>query len=349
MRVPMCRALVGWALVGAAATPLAVGMVARGHAQQPPSALPATSPASGLPAAYASLPTEVGPGVAPRQLQPSDVARRARVVARAGDVTVTIGEVEDHLLTALPTEQEAFRSAAGRRGVVDRLLRFHLLAVEARSRGAVDETLEWSAARAEARALRLTLEEEIRRDPGPLPAPPAPVDIPEQRFGVVFYAESRQTVQAWIDQHRSESFHDALAHGQEMGTAVQTPYGERDRQGEGEAIEAALWRELFRLPPPQGISPPVRVGRRWAAVMLAGVTGGYVDQGPDEDARRLVLADQVWEQLRRQVRADRVRALDPSALDGVAFRLPNQSPAAQRRLQAELEAQQRASAATEAP
>jgi hypothetical protein len=83
--------------------------------------------------------------------------------------------------------------------------------------------------------------------------------------------------------------------------------------------------------------------------MLAGVTGGYVDQGPDEDARRMVLADQVWEQLRRQVRADRVRALDPSALDGVAFRLPNQSPEAQRRLQAELEAQQRASAATEAP
>jgi hypothetical protein len=59
--------------------------------------------------------------------------------------------------------------------------------------------------------------------------------------------------------------------------------------------------------------------------MCAGQSGGYVDEGPDEAARRMLLADRVWEELRTQVREDRVRGLDTSALEGVAFRLPNQA------------------------
>ncbi|MBN8610623.1 MAG: hypothetical protein J0L92_08570 [Deltaproteobacteria bacterium] len=291
---------------------------------------------SDLTSLYGSLPTEVGPGATEVSATPADLQRRARIVARVGDVVVRIGEVEDYLLTATAAERAAFSTPQGRRGVVDRLLRFHLLAAESRARPP-DPALEWAADRAERRALVASLERAVRRDVAPVPATP-PVAIPEERFAVVFYGDTRETVTRWVADHRTASYHDALAHAEALGTAVQTAYGRREQQGEGVQIEAALWRELFRIPPPSGFSAPVRVGARWAAVMLAGLTGGYLDEGPDEEARRMLAADRAWTELSQQVRSDRITGFDPSGLEGVVFRLPHQSPEDQLRMRRVAEA-----------
>ena len=278
---------------------------------------------------YDSLPTAVGPERQLPSATQEDAVRRARVVARVGEIVVRVGEVEDYLATANPLEREDFSTPAGRRGVVDRLMRFHLLAAEAESRGAVTAAVAWSSHRGELRALRQRLEREVRRDPGPVPPPAPPVTVPEQRFGIVAQADSRSAIEAWSAANEAGAHDDALRRGSEIGTAVQTPYGGRERQGEGEQVSPAIWAALFRTPLGQ-TSAPVRSEGRWAAVMCGGLVAGYVDEGPDESARRMLLAERVWEELRAQVRQDRVTGLDPSALDGVAFRLPNQAIDGQR-------------------
>lgn len=278
---------------------------------------------------------------------PADAQRRARIAARAGDVFVTVGEVEDFLLTLTRSEAETFRTPAGRRGIVERLLRGRLLALEAERRGALDPVLSYEARRREERALRDQLELDIRRSPSSVPPPSAPVEIPEERFAIVLRSPSRANVEQWMSAVRGESFHLAIERAEGLGEAQQTPYGTRARPPEaGPPIEPSVWRAVFATPLGQ-VAGPIQVAtRRWAGVLVAGVTGGYVDTGPDENARRMLAADREWAEFRSRVVADRVRDLDPTALDGVRFRLPEgMSLERQRAIAAELAAQQATAAA----
>jgi peptidyl-prolyl cis-trans isomerase C len=75
----------------------------------------------------------------PRAAAPSDdpaeVARRSQTVASFEGGSVTLGELEDAILDQNPLMQERYRTADGVHAVLDRSVRFALLAAEAQRRG----------------------------------------------------------------------------------------------------------------------------------------------------------------------------------------------------------------------
>jgi hypothetical protein len=289
-------------------------------------------------------PEPIRPALSTEQLARA-AQRRARVVGRSGDAAVLVGEVEDYLATAPPGEVQAFRAGPGRRAVVERLLRRHLLALEAERRGSVVGALRHRARRQEERALRDLLESEVRRDPGSLPPPSAPVLVPQRRFAVVLRTGSRAVAERWARENRDTPFHQALAHATEVGEAQETPYGTREEPPTtSPPIEPAVWEALFALERTGQVSRPVSLGGgRFAAVLHAGSDGGYTNSGPDDSARRMAAGDRAWTELVAQVQEDRVAALDLAAVDGVPFRsVSRRSPEELEALAAQIEEERRA-------
>lgn len=271
---------------------------------------------------YGVMPTAIGPVVeAPNLDTPEERQRRSRVAARVGEIAVTVGEVEDHLAGASRGVVDAYRAGHGRHEVVQHLLRQHLLAAEAERRGTVDAATRFAAGRREERALRELLELEVRRDPGAIPPPSPPVEVPETRFGVILRG-TRAVVEAWARDHHDTGYLEALARGNEVGTAQETPFGPREEPPQTTpSIEPAVWSALFTLDHIGAMSRPIPIGSgQFAVVMEAGLTQGFTDMGPDEGARRMLAADRAWQELVAQVRSDRVTNLDLGVLDGVAFR-----------------------------
>ena len=70
---------------------------------------------------------------------PDDAARRARVVARVGDVTITLGQIEDDVNHQSPFMRIRFRSGDALREHVQEMIRMELLAREAERRGFADD------------------------------------------------------------------------------------------------------------------------------------------------------------------------------------------------------------------
>lgn len=265
---------------------------------------------------------------------------RARVAARVGEVVVTVGEIEDHLRSASATERASFQTTDGRREVVERLLRRHLLALEAERRGVLDAMARRALDRRVDSRLRDLLEEDVRRDPGPVPAASAPVDIPETRFAVILRTDSRQTAQRWAAESERVGYLVVLAQANELGQGQETPWGTRGEPPEATpAIEPALWRQLFEMDAESHASGPIAIGAgRFGVVFFAGRSGGYTDTGPDESARRMLAGDRAWAELAARVRTERVRDFDPSVVDGVPFRMaPGRSREAMQALAREVE------------
>src|SRR5687768_15844016 len=74
------------------------------------------------------------PGQPPAQLSAEDRARRAKVVAKIGDVRLTVGEVEDAINAQSPFLRTRYRDPARLQEFVDNMVRFELLAREAERR-----------------------------------------------------------------------------------------------------------------------------------------------------------------------------------------------------------------------
>lgn len=78
---------------------------------------------------------------APVERTPEDLARRARVVARVGEATITVGEVEDAINEQSPFVRLRYRDRAELEGFVSSMIRFELLA-RAAERAEVDQDEE---------------------------------------------------------------------------------------------------------------------------------------------------------------------------------------------------------------
>ena len=74
------------------------------------------------------------PAQPPQQLTPADRARRARVVARVGEVRLTVGDVEDAINSQSPFLRLRYRDPERLRDFVQNMIRFELLAAEAERR-----------------------------------------------------------------------------------------------------------------------------------------------------------------------------------------------------------------------
>ena len=334
LRPTAALAVVGAVAVTPFATPARGQPVPALGREAPPTPVPTPTPqpsraAGGAQrdAIYGTTPLLLPPAAVtfPAEQTDAERARRARVAARAGEATVTLGEIEDHLARSTISVREAFRTPAGRRGVVERLLRHHLLALEAERRGNEDPAVSHRARRAEERALCDALELEVRRDPGEIAPPSEPVVVPERRFAVILRDDSREDLETWAREIAADrtSFHLALARANELGEGQETEYGVRETPPEATPpIEPAVWAALFEIEHTGTTSPIVSLGGgRFARVFHAGIVGGFTDTGPDEDARRMLAGDAAWQALADQVRADRVTGLDTTVIEGVAFRM----------------------------
>jgi len=304
---------------------------------------------------YGSLPTGTeAPVVDALPVEPAEEARmrRARVAARVGDVVVTVGELEDYVRAAPRNVQDAFRNPDGRRGIVERVLRGHLLALEAERRGASDARTLHAARRREERVLVDLLEAQVRAEAAANDAsePAPPVFIPEERFAIILRATSRESADAWRREAAGLSFHEAATRGRAVGEVQETPYGQREAIPEAEpAIEPSLWRALYALDEALTVSPVVSLGGgRFAVVFFAGSSGGMEEAGPDRVALAMLAADRAMAELRLDVMARRVSFFEPARVDGVQFRLgAERSVAAMEQIDVEARAAAQARAAAE--
>lgn len=104
-----------------------VPTLARAQAPAPTAATTAAAPPT---TAAAPAPTDVAPTPGPEE-----AARRARVVARIGDVTITLGEIEDEINHQSAFMRARFRDRAHLEEHVRERIRMELLAREGRRRG----------------------------------------------------------------------------------------------------------------------------------------------------------------------------------------------------------------------
>ncbi len=89
--------------------------------------------------ALAQQPTDptATPSAVPRDedLTPEQRARRAKVVAKVGDVEITVGEVEDSINVQSPFLRQRYQDPQKLREFVQQMIRFELMAAEAQRKG----------------------------------------------------------------------------------------------------------------------------------------------------------------------------------------------------------------------
>ncbi len=243
--------------------------------------------------------------IPPPQLTEADRERRARAVARIGEIVVTVGDIEDRLRTATTEEVAAYATPEGRQRIVDGEITRAVLAFEAERQGLLDRDVRRVTEEALVHAL---LEDGYHAS---LFAPPrTEVHVtpasPEERFAYVLFAPSRAEA-ASLHQRLStpperaadrlvpiEGFDEAelTSLANEVGAVSGAPHpsGMRGwvalapRAGD-EPLAQQARDALFSLPAETGAtSDPVRVGSVYAVVRVLGVRAAEPER-PDPGAR----------------------------------------------------------------
>lgn len=260
------------------------------------------------------------------ELAPLSVAervRRAEVVARAGEATLTVGEIESYLAHSPRSEHAQFHTPEGRERIVRDLLRVHLLARAAEARGAVSDAARFAAQRAEELALVRLYAEDLRRQTAWTMRQQAPVAVAqqsgEQRYGVVFRG-TRAAAQQWVERIVDQPPDAALRIAQELGEGVETPWAEREQTALPPAERDALWG----LAESSAVSPPITLpGGRVAVVMLASIQGA-IDDAVGPEGQIYLESERVRRAQIDELRAAHLTNFDAARVDGVLFRLPEE-------------------------
>ena len=286
-------------------------------------------------------------------LSAEERVRRAQVVARAGEATLTVGEIENYLAHSTLSEHTEFQTTEGRARIVRDLLRVHLLARAAESRGAVSEATRFAALRAEELALVRIYTEDMRRQAAlrrrSESALAAPVQhTNEQRYGVVFRG-SRSNAERWTREIQNQPADAALRLAQELGEGVDVPWSERDAT----PLEGSERDALWGLAEPSQASAPISLGQgRFAVVLLGSIQGG-VEIGTGVEGQAYLETEQALREHVEALRAEHVTNYDSARVDGVPFRLPEElSRASMEAITAQIEqtaAEVAEAAAAEAP
>jgi hypothetical protein len=277
------------------------------------------------PSAYARVAQDITERVAealPTSLE--ERQRRAQIVARSGEATLTVGEIEYYLAHSAPSESTLFRTPDGQARIVRELLRVHLLARAAVARGAVSEATRFAARRAEDLALVRVYSEDLQRQTAlrlrteAANLPPAQ-HTNEQRYGVVFRG-SRANAQRWIQEVASLPSDGALSLAQELGEGVETPWAERDAT----PLEGAERDALWNLAEPSAVSGPISIGAgRFAVVRLSSIQPG-MEIGVGAEAQVYLASEEAVRTQVELLRAAHVTNYDSARVDGVMFRLPRE-------------------------
>jgi peptidyl-prolyl cis-trans isomerase C len=279
----------------------------------------------------------------PPQRTPADEARRARVIARVGDVSITVGQVEDGINQQSPFLRARYRDPEKIREFVDNMIRFELMAREAEKRGMgrdanVARTVKQNAVQALIRRdfdERITLESVPEADIAAYFASHGDeFNRPEMRRASHVLVATREEAERIAAQARDgdvRTFRElAREHSLDQETKLRggdLRYFTREPQpgSPDPAVDPAIVAAAFALREVGDVSAPVQVGERWSVVKLTGLrpaeTRTLADAAPSirmrlwRERRQKALDDFVVElqqRYRPEVHPERV---DPIRLD----------------------------------
>lgn len=242
-----------------------------------------------LAAAQQVDPTRPQPAEPAPARTPEDEARRARVVARVGEVRITLGEVEDQIARQSPFMRARYRDPAQLRELVQNMVRFELLAREAERQGFGDdpEVREATAQSSVQQYVRERFDERITPDSisaedvrAFYDAHPEEFSRPELRRASHILLATREEAQEMLGRVRDADARTFRQFAQERSLDAESRArgGDLryfDAEGRGTnttdpTVEAALARAAFALDEVGEISEPIEVGGQWSLVKLTG-------------------------------------------------------------------------------
>jgi len=238
-------------------------------------------------------PTQPGPsgdGEAAPERSAEDEARRAQAVARVGDVTVTVGEVEDAINQQSPFVRMRYADPAQLEQFAQSMIRFELLA-RAAERAEIDDDEEVVRATKQhmvQQLIRRDFDERITVSSVPqadvqayYDANPAEFHTPEMRRAAHIRLGSREAAERLLAEARAADTREFRALAREHSTDPETrlrggdlryfdetgqPRNSRDPQ-----VDEGLARAAFALEEVGDVSAePVQLGEHWSIVKLTG-------------------------------------------------------------------------------
>lgn len=219
-----------------------------------------------------------------------DRARRAKVVAKVGDVTITVGDVEDAVHQQSPLLQVRYRDPAKLRELAESMVRFELLAREA-ARAGLDqdpEVVRVAKQNAVQQLIRRDFDESITPDTIPeddvrayYEAHPEEFTRAELRRASHIQVATRAEAERLLTKAReadARGFRElAREHSQDTETRLRggdLRYFDargRSRNPADPEVAEPLARAAFALAESGDVSEPVQVGERWSIVKLTGI------------------------------------------------------------------------------
>lgn len=278
-RVLIASALLTGASVGLASVGLGASISIAQTGDRPTARTPdPTQPAS---------PTGTPP--AQQVLTDADRERRSHVIARVGEVSITVGEVEDQIARQSPFMRARYRDPVQLRDLVQNMLRFELLSREAERQGfgSDPEVRQATAQSAVQQLVRERFDEQITPETVPADdvrayyeAHPEEFSRPEMRRASHVLVESRERAEALREQARAADARTFRQLAQQHSLDAET----RARGGDlryfddtghsptpaDPVVDAAIVRAAFALGEVGDVSEPIEVSGQWTIVKLTG-------------------------------------------------------------------------------
>lgn len=238
-------------------------------------------------------PTQPSPatGTPPAQqvLTDADRERRSHVLARVGNVSITVGEVEDQIARQSPFMRARYRDQAQLRDLVQNMLRFELLSREAERQGfGTDPEVRQATSQSAVQLLvRERFDEQITPESVPAEdvrayyeAHPEEFSRPEMRRASHLLVESRERAVELREQVREADARTFRQLAQQHSLDAET----RARGGDlryfddtghsptpaDPVVDAAIVRAAFALGEVGDVSEPIEVSGQWTLVKLTG-------------------------------------------------------------------------------
>lgn len=221
---------------------------------------------------------------------PDESARRAQALARVGDVTITVGELEDRIASFDALDYAHYQSIEARRQLLDDMLEFELLARQAR-RARLDDHANVREAVAQAAVQNLVRErfddvitrESISNEEldAYYRAHPDEFNRPEMRRVHHIVVASRSEAEALIPQLRSADARQfrALATRHSLDDESRIRGGDlryfdsegRSPNAADPAVDRAIVHAAFALAREGDLSEAIQVGEHWSVMRLTGI------------------------------------------------------------------------------
>lgn len=267
---------------------------------------------------------------------PQEQARRARVLARVGDVTITVGEFEDILNEAPAPVRQTYADPARQREYLQNMIDTILLAREARRRN-LERNPEVAGQIRRILSSRLQQVEVIQAI---TPASVSDEEVrnyyqqhigdwvqPEQRRATVIYLDDRaaaedvlrqvraargnlRTIQEIartrsVDEHSREAggdvFYFRATHTNSTGSTARTDAGASAADAGAPSIDPAVSAAAFTLQRELDVSEPVRLSNeKWAIVVLTGIRPALSRTIDDPGVRSSIIAALVHQRRRER-------------------------------------------------